>query len=69
MRKVYSLLSIQLAITTIIGASLLLTPGVKQMVQVSALVPEPGLIGALSSSHLGSSRWFRSVLQFQNLGH
>jgi FtsH-binding integral membrane protein len=34
MRKVYSLLSIQLAITTIIGATLLLTPGVKQMVQV-----------------------------------
>jgi hypothetical protein len=34
MRKVYSLLSIQLAITTLIGATLLLTPGVKEMVQV-----------------------------------
>jgi FtsH-binding integral membrane protein len=35
MRKVYSLLSIQLAITTVIGATLLLTPGVKEMVQVT----------------------------------
>jgi FtsH-binding integral membrane protein len=34
MRKVYTLLSIQLAITTVIGAALLLTPGVKEMVQV-----------------------------------
>ena len=38
MRKVYSLLSIQLAITTIIGAALLLTPGVKEMVQVEPLI-------------------------------
>ena len=38
MRKVYSLLSIQLAITTIIGAALLLTPGVKEMVQVELFI-------------------------------
>ena len=34
MRKVYGLLSIQLSITTLIGAALILTPGVKEMVQV-----------------------------------
>ena len=39
MRKVYSLLSIQLAITTVIGATLLLTPGVKEMVQVRYWYP------------------------------
>ena len=34
MRKVYSLLAVQLGMTTLIGAALLLTPGVKQIVQV-----------------------------------
>ncbi|XP_023338547.1 protein lifeguard 4 [Eurytemora carolleeae] len=36
MRKVYGLLSIQLSITTLIGAALILTPGVKEMVQANS---------------------------------
>ena len=34
MRKVYGLLSVQLTITTLIGAVCLFTPGVKELVQV-----------------------------------
>ena len=34
LRKVYSLLSMQLGLTTLIGAVFLFTPGVKEVVQV-----------------------------------
>jgi len=55
MRKVYSLLSIQLAITTIIGATLLLTPGVKEMVQANSWMLLPAFIlsfGLLIALHI-----------------
>ena len=35
MRKVYGLLAVQLIMTTVIAAALLLTPGVKELVQVT----------------------------------
>jgi len=44
MRKVYSLLAIQLGITTLIGAALLLTPGVKEMVQANSWMLFPAFI-------------------------
>jgi len=44
MRKVYSLLSIQLILTTLIGAALLLTPGVKEMVQSNSWMLFPAFI-------------------------
>ena len=34
MKKVYGLLAVQLSITTLIGAVMLFTPGVKELVQV-----------------------------------
>lgn len=55
MRKVYSLLSIQLAITTIIGAALLLTPGVKEMVQANSWMLLPAFVlsfGLLIALHI-----------------
>jgi FtsH-binding integral membrane protein len=44
MRKVYGLLSIQLSITTLIGAALILTPGVKEMVQANSWMLFPAFI-------------------------
>ena len=37
MKKVYGLLAVQLSITTLIGAVMLFTPGVKELVQVGIL--------------------------------
>jgi len=55
MRKVYSLLSIQLLITTLIGMALLLTPGVKEMVQDNSWMLFPAFIlsmGLLVALHV-----------------
>lgn len=55
MRKVYSLLSVQLGITTLIGGALLLTPGVKEMVQANSWMLFPAFIlsfGLLIALHI-----------------
>merc|ERR1712241_307811 len=77
MRKVYGLLAVQLSITTLIGAVMLFTPGVKELVQGNSWVLFPafslsiGLLIALqvkrkeapppSSSWLPSP-WWRPTL-------
>ena len=43
MRKVYGLLAVQLIMTTVIAAALLLTPGVKELVQVNMIGGPTGL--------------------------
>ena len=60
MRKVYSLLAIQLIMTTLIGATLIFTPGVKEMVQVTNgfwAYFVPGL-----EKNPGFSRFFRVLI-------
>jgi FtsH-binding integral membrane protein len=47
MRKVYGLLSVQLTITTLIGAVCLFTPGVKELVQGNSWVLFPAFIFSL----------------------
>jgi len=44
MRKVYSLLSMQLGLTTLIGAVFLFTPGVKELVQANSWLLLPAFI-------------------------
>jgi len=44
MRKVYSLLAIQLIMTTLIGATLIFTPGVKEMVQANSWMLLPAFL-------------------------
>lgn len=55
MRKVYSLLSMQLALTTLIGAVFLFTPGVKELVQGNSWLLLPAFIlsfGLLIALHI-----------------
>lgn len=44
MRKVYGLLAVQLSMTTLIAAALLLTPGVKEMVQANSWMLMPAFL-------------------------
>jgi len=44
MRKVYGLLAVQLIMTTVIAGAMLLTPGVKEMVQVNSWVLMPAFV-------------------------
>lgn len=55
MRKVYSLLAVQLSITSIIGITLLLTPGIKEMVQANSWMLLPAFflsLGLLLALHV-----------------
>lgn len=55
MKKVYGLLAVQLIMTTVIAAALLLTPGVKELVQVNSWMLMPAFVltfGLLMALHV-----------------
>eukprot|EP00088_Acartia_fossae_P029703 TRINITY_DN30586_c0_g1_i1.p1 TRINITY_DN30586_c0_g1~~TRINITY_DN30586_c0_g1_i1.p1 ORF type:complete len:256 (+),score=78.60 TRINITY_DN30586_c0_g1_i1:47-814(+) len=55
MRKVYGLLAVQLIMTTVIAGALLLTPGVKEMVQTNSWMLMPAFVltfGLLMALHV-----------------